>query len=134
MPQLSTDTNGISLRVSHSSIAVFTLAGMLVAWGVASVHGQHATGWVLLITIAIASLPLCIELAHEIRKGNFGIDILAALSIGSAVAFGEYWVAAIVILMLSGGKSLEEYATAARVFCSGCSCPTNAANRTSHRT
>ncbi len=112
MPQFSTDIHGISLRVSHRSIAVFTMAGMLVAWiAPLPFHNPHATNWVLLIATGIASLPLCIELVNEIRKGNFGIDILAALSIGSAVAFGEYWVAAIVILMLSGGKSLEEYAT-----------------------
>jgi heavy metal translocating P-type ATPase len=112
MPQLSTDTHGISLNVSHGSIAVFTMVGMLLAWSAPFLfRDPHATSWVLLIAIGIASLPLCIELVNEIRKGNFGVDILAALSIGSAVAFGEYWVAAIVILMLSGGKSLEEYAT-----------------------
>ena len=112
MPQLSTDTRGISLNVSHGAMAVFTMAGMLVAWSAPFFfHDPHAASWVLRMGIGMASLPLCIELVNEIRKGNFGVDILAALSIGSAVAFGEYWVAAIVILMLSGGKSLEEYAT-----------------------
>jgi heavy metal translocating P-type ATPase len=112
MPQLSTNAHGISLNVSHGAIAVFIMAGMLVAWSAPFVfHEPHASGYVLLIAIVIASLPLCFELVNEIRRGNFSVDLLAALSIGSAVAFAEYWVAAIVILMLSGGKSLEEYAT-----------------------
>ncbi len=112
MPQLSINAHGVSLNVSHGSIAIFTMAGMLVAWSAPFIfHEAHAAASVLLIAIAIASLPLCIELINEIRRGNFSVDLLAAISIGSAVAFAEYWVAAIVILMLSGGKSLEEYAT-----------------------
>ena len=112
MPQPLTEDQGIFLTVSHRSIAIFTLVAMFAAWCAQFlVHNPHATGAVLLISVAIASLPLGIELIREVIKGNFSVDVLAALSIASAIAFKEYWVAAIVILMLSGGKSLEEYAT-----------------------
>jgi heavy metal translocating P-type ATPase len=97
---------------SHGLLAVFMLAGMLAAWIAPMVFpetGLRST--LLLITVIIASLPLCIELLIQLARGNFGVDILAFLSIVSGVLLHQYWVAAIVILMLSGGKALEEYAT-----------------------
>ena len=97
---------------SHGLLAVFMLAGMLAAWiapVVVPETGLRST--LLLITVIIASLPLCIELLIQLVRGNFGVDILAFLSIVSGVLLHQYWVAAIVILMLSGGKALEEYAT-----------------------
>ncbi len=97
---------------SHWNLAVLMLAGMLAAWALRSWPGHaRSSGILLLVVIVAASLPLFLELGREIAKGNFGVDVLALLSIGSAVALRQYWVAAIVILMLSGGKALEEYAT-----------------------
>jgi heavy metal translocating P-type ATPase len=40
-----------------------------------------------------------------------GADLLAGVSILTAVLMGEYLVGAIVVLMLSGGTALEQYAT-----------------------
>jgi heavy metal translocating P-type ATPase len=85
---------------------------MFVAWTapLLSPHPEIRT-IELLTTVIVASLPLCLELISQLARGNFGVDILAFLSILSAVLLHQYWVAAIVILMLSGGKALEEYAT-----------------------
>jgi heavy metal translocating P-type ATPase len=97
---------------SHASVAAFIIVGMLAAWtGPYVFLDQGSRDALLLIAIVIASLPLCAELASQLLKGNLGVDILAFLSIASAVFLRQYWVAAIVILMLSGGKALEEYAT-----------------------
>ena len=41
---------------------------------------------------------------------NYGIDILAATAILSAVLFGQYWAAIVVAIMLTGGEALEDYA------------------------
>lgn len=45
-------------------------------------------------------------------KRQFGSDLLAGVSILTAILLHEYLVAAIVVLMLSGGEALEEFATA----------------------
>ncbi|WP_162601793.1 heavy metal translocating P-type ATPase [Occallatibacter savannae] len=66
---------------------------------------------ILLATIGIASVPICLELLSELKNRSFGVDVLAFISIGSAVWLKHDWVAAIVILMFSGGKALEDYAT-----------------------
>ncbi|HKO14016.1 MAG TPA: heavy metal translocating P-type ATPase [Acidobacteriaceae bacterium] len=97
---------------SHWFVAVVILCGMAGALASRYVlERQPASQVVLLIAIAVAAVPLIVEMAREILKGNFSVDLLAVLSIGTAVVLREYWVAAIVILMLSGGKALEEYAT-----------------------
>lgn len=98
--------------VTHGRLAAFVLAGMLLAWtGPYVFRDPQSTGILLLITSLLASIPLSIELAQAISRGNFSVDVLAFLSIASALVLRQYWVAVIVLLMLSGGKALEEYAT-----------------------
>jgi cation transport ATPase len=43
-------------------------------------------------------------------KGEFGSDLLAGISIVTSLFLGEYLAGALVVLMLSGGTALEEYA------------------------
>ena len=98
--------------VSHWLLAAIMLAGMGVAASeIYFFHSPRSAGIVLVITTVIACIPLSVELAVQISRVNFSVDILAFLSIGTALVLRQYWVAAIVVLMLSGGKALEEYAT-----------------------
>ena len=97
---------------AHGVVAAFMLAGMFSAWiGRFFLPGAESRNVLLLCCVIVASLPLCIELFFQIARRNFGVDILAFLSVACAVVLRQYWVAAIVIVMLSGGKALEEYAT-----------------------
>ena len=64
----------------------------------------------LLIVLIVGGLPLTIELSAKMIKGDFGSDLLAGLSIVTSVILGEYLAGTIVVLMLSGGESLETYA------------------------
>lgn len=95
----------------HLVLSILVACGMLLAGGLQfAYHHGRAANLVLLIAIAVSSIPLCIELIGEILKKNFSVDALAVLSIATALVLQQYWVAAIVILMLSGGKALEEFA------------------------
>src|SRR5664280_2247810 len=47
---------------------------------------------------------------ETLRQGNVGIDILAIMAIVSTLVVGEYWASLIIILMLTGGEALEDYA------------------------
>ncbi len=55
--------------------------------------------------------PLVISLARKAFAGQFGSDLLAGISIVTSAVLGEYLAGSIVVLMLSGGTALEEYAT-----------------------
>jgi cation transport ATPase len=66
----------------------------------------------LFAVLLIGGVPMVWELLKKLFKREFGSDLLAGVSILTAIALREYLVATIVVLMLSGGEALEEYATA----------------------
>lgn len=65
----------------------------------------------LWVAIVAGGVPLLYGLARQIWKRRFGSDFLAGLSIVTAVVMGEFLVATIIVLMLSGGQALEEFAS-----------------------
>ncbi len=66
--------------------------------------------WLLSIVAILMALPLVYDMTQDVRSGKYGIDILAVTAIVAAVVLGEYWAAIVVVLMLTGGESLEDYA------------------------
>ena len=64
--------------------------------------------WVVLV---IGGAPLVFNLGKKTLAGEFGSDLLAGVSILTSVFLGEYLVGSIVVLMLSGGTALEDFAT-----------------------
>ena len=64
----------------------------------------------LLITVYLGGAPLVFDLIIKLFKRQFGSDLLAGISIVTAVALDQYLAGAFVVLMLSGGETLEEYA------------------------
>ncbi len=65
----------------------------------------------LWVALVLGGIPLVLRLARRAFALEFSSDLLAGISIVSAVLLGEYLVAAIVVLMLSGGSTLEHFAT-----------------------
>ena len=105
-------TKWFDSSVAHIATAGFIAVGMTVALvGHFLVHNPHLVNIVLLVAISGASVPLLLSLVQQVFKGNFSVDILALLSIVTSLVLGQYWVAAIVVLMLSGGQALESFAT-----------------------
>ena len=64
----------------------------------------------LLAALALGGLPLVYELARNLLRREFGSDLLAGISIVTSVLLNEYLAGSIVVLMLSGGEALENYA------------------------
>lgn len=58
----------------------------------------------------ILALIMFIDMVKVLKSGNFGIDLLAITAIVATIVLGQYWAGWIVLLMLTGGDSLEEYA------------------------
>jgi heavy metal translocating P-type ATPase len=66
--------------------------------------------WLLAIVAIIEVLPLLWGMWRDLQSGRYGIDILAATAIVASVALGQYWAAIVVVVMLTGGEALEDYA------------------------
>ncbi len=65
----------------------------------------------LYVALAAGGIPLLAGLVRQLFKLRFGSDWLAGFSIVTGVLLHQYLVASIVVLMLSGGSALEQYAT-----------------------
>jgi len=65
----------------------------------------------LVVALAAGGMPLLVRLMRKLLAREFGSDHLAGVSILTSVLLGEYLVGVIVILMLSGGTALEEFAS-----------------------
>jgi len=70
---------------------------------------QLARGGFAGFSIIVAAIEAWGMLA-QLRRRQFGIDILAIVAIVATVAVGEVIASMIIVLMVSGGKALEDYA------------------------
>ncbi len=59
---------------------------------------------------AIIGLKLLIGMIKELLTGTYGVDILAVAAIASTIAVGEYWATLVIVLMMTGGEALEDFA------------------------
>lgn len=66
--------------------------------------------FIFLIIILVGGLPLSYETIKDLIKKNWGADIIAVLAIITSLLLGEYLAGAIIIIMLSGGRTLEDFA------------------------
>ena len=65
----------------------------------------------LFFALIVGGIPILLSLGKKLWRREFGSDLLAGISIVASVAMGEYLVGSIIVLMLSGGTALEQFAT-----------------------
>jgi len=96
-----------------NNIAFFTIAGILLHLFLRYLLHSSRIAWQvpLIAVLIIGGIPLLVPLTQKLFAREFGSDHLAGISIITSVILGEYLVAAIVILMLSGGTALEQFAS-----------------------
>lgn len=58
----------------------------------------------------ILALIMFVDMIKVLKSGDFGVDLLAITAIVATIVLGQYWAGWIVLLMLTGGDTLEEYA------------------------
>ncbi len=88
-------------------IALFGLVGGGLAWWL---WDPAVARWFWRIGTVVVLLDLVVEIARNLRRGETGVDILAALSMSGALLLDETLAGNIVALMFSGGTMLEAVA------------------------
>jgi heavy metal translocating P-type ATPase len=89
------------------SVAGLGLASGLILQQVSS--PWHATAaWTFATGVVLAALAL--QIVRSLRAGDFGLDVVAALSMSAALLLGEQLAANVVALMYAGGQMLEDFA------------------------
>jgi len=109
----TTQAKLLLLQPREAHIAILATGSILTHLALRYLLGVSALAWQapLFLTLLLGGVPLVAALSRKLIAREFGSDLLAGISIVISVLLGEYLVGAIVVLMLSGGAALEQYAT-----------------------
>jgi len=110
--------HGANQRRWEGMIAALALTAIvlhvIMRYGFGIAHGPGAAAIPdipLLLALVLGGVPLVINLLLKMARMEFSSDLLAGISIVTSVILHEYLAGTLVVLMLSGGETLENYAT-----------------------
>jgi len=111
--------NSLTKLVGPLTIAVVALLAILLhvvlrfavaPWQLTANGSVQGADLPLFVALAWGGIPLVGGLLLKAVRREFGSDLLAGISIVTAALLGEYLAGTLVVLMLSGGETLEQYA------------------------
>lgn len=98
--------------VKRYPIPFFAIAGLIAGLILIYLLRRPEEGDLLwLIVLVAGGAPIVIRTAVGLTKGRFNADVVAMLAILVAIVTGESFAGIVIVLMQSGGESLEDYAT-----------------------
>ncbi|WP_051094423.1 heavy metal translocating P-type ATPase [Kaistia granuli] len=106
------DTRPVRSPIWSSNIALLgvALGGLVAGLLLYLVGGRGSAEFVWGFATLPVLLSLLVQIVTSLRRGDAGLDIIAALSMSAALAFGESLAGNVVALMYAGGQYLENYA------------------------
>ncbi|MFC4651700.1 heavy metal translocating P-type ATPase [Lactococcus nasutitermitis] len=89
-------------------VFLIALAALIAYFG----FGQSFIAQLIITVVGgFLALTMFIGMIKTLRNGSYGVDLLAITAIIVTLLVGEYWASLIIVLMLVGGETLEDYAT-----------------------
>lgn len=88
-------------------------ATVVVFLGVVILHAVDAAvigRWIATGYVAVFVVWTLVGMVRDVLRGHVGLDILAVVAMVATLAVGEYIASLIIVLMLSGGEALEDFA------------------------
>lgn len=98
---------GVLRRYPGIMVAIVLLAAVLVLR--AAGEGSIAR-WVATAYVGAFIVWTLVGMVRDVLRGHVGLDVLAVVAMVATLAVGEYVAALIIVLMLSGGRALEDFA------------------------
>ncbi|ARW20669.1 Cadmium-exporting ATPase [Pediococcus pentosaceus] len=99
-------------KLSHKQSLMVIIAIALLAVILQFVLGQAWLAQILVSLVgAVMAMTMFIEMIGTLKSGKYGVDLLAILAVVSSLLFSEYWAAMVILVMLTGGDALEDYAS-----------------------
>lgn len=101
-------TRNVTLRQAVVRLLLVATLGALTGGGSAWLLGaRHIAEMCWAAATVVAIVPATWWVAAELRRGRIGVDMIAVLSLGGALAVREYLAGALIGVMLSTGQALE---------------------------
>ncbi|MCL2454308.1 MAG: cadmium-translocating P-type ATPase [Micrococcales bacterium] len=103
----------LSFSKDYRKFAVTVAVGLLalVPVMISADFDNTASRWLIISWASFVGILLFIDMIKTLRSGSYGVDLLAITAIGACLAVGQHWAALIIVLMLTGGETLEDFAT-----------------------
>lgn len=96
-----------SFEYKAAIIAIVSFVAAIISY----LRGAESLGnGILLISAGLQVLPLAYNMIKDVLSGELGIDLLAITAIVASLLMKEYITAGVIVVMLTGGEALENYA------------------------
>jgi heavy metal translocating P-type ATPase len=102
---------GIAWQDPSFLFVVVAVLGLMIGGGLWFVGAEDWPGRVWAAATIPPATMLAVQIVTSLRRGNFGLDAIALLSMSAALVFGEPLAANVVALMYTGGQLLEDSAS-----------------------
>lgn len=89
------------------TVTVVVLGGVLA---LAAAGQPEAARWIAIAWVGAVVIWTLVGMIRDVLKGHVGLDILAVVAMVATLAVDEYVASLIIVLMLSGGEALEDFA------------------------
>ena len=98
------------IRRSATLLLLITISGLAVG-GLARLAGAGGAADMAWLAAAVCGLAYALwSAADSLRRGRLGVDVIALLALGGAIAVRELLAAAVISVMLTSGRALEAWA------------------------
>lgn len=74
-------------------------------------HQPRLSFLVVALAGGVVTFSMLLGMIETIKEGKYGVDILAVTAIVATLAVGDYWASLMILIMLTGGDSLEDFAS-----------------------
>lgn len=88
-------------------IIVIAVVALVLQYGL---HQPLLAQIIVTVVGALVALTMFIGMVKTLRSGKYGVDLLAILAVTATLSVSEYWAAMVILVMLTGGDALEDYA------------------------
>jgi len=102
--------NWLRTAIRRYPIVAITLLVALTGGALAITGYETIAQWLISGFALIVAAMQAWDMVKNLIGGQWGIDALAIMAIIATVSVGEYWASLVIVLMLSGGEALEDYA------------------------
>lgn len=91
-------------------LVIATLLVAMIGLVLLATPAIESASWIVGAYALVIAGWEAVGMIRQLIRGHAGLDILAVTAITAAVLVGEPWAALVVVLMLTGGAALEDYA------------------------
>lgn len=100
----------LSLQLRTIALAAVPATALLVGLATMAMGRADVSAWIFAAGIIPVLIALLFSIVRSLARGEFGLDIIAALSMSAALLANEALAGVVVALMYAGGQLLEDYA------------------------